>query len=298
MAIMKKLILSEEWEKGEAFRQSSLKYMREHPYSPEHWEEQKRKNDEIRRQNIDGQMPRLIVIPDVHGRTFWKKALDSDLPVVFLGDYLDPYPDEGITPEDALQNFRDIIAFARENPDRVTLLLGNHTLHYIGLSADAARFDYDNSREIYSLIRDNKPLFQFAFRWGDTLLTHAGVNSFWLESHDIADDIEAIEKHLNRNWEISDRFLDDPLYLGCLKDDRGEIGRSRGGRYLVGSPDWNDLRDMFDSSCLQGYIQVFGHTQLCKTGAVFAYDNWICCDSREAFVWNGKELSVFQPDLA
>lgn len=243
-------------------------------------------------------MSKIIVIPDVHGRTFWKKALDSDLPVVFLGDYLDPYPDEGITPEEALKNFKDIIAFARENPDRVTLLLGNHTLHYVGLSADAARFDYDNSREIYSLVRDNRPLFRFAFRWGDALFTHAGVNSIWLKSHGIPDDMDAIEKHLNRSWEITDRFLDDPLYLGSLKDDRGEIGWSRGGRYPVGSPDWNDLEDMPGSSCLQGHIQIFGHTQLRKTGAVVTDDNWICCDSREVFIWDGKDLTVFQPALA
>lgn len=243
-------------------------------------------------------MSKIIVIPDVHGRTFWRKALDSDLPVVFLGDCLDPYPGEGITPEEALENFRDIIAFAVENPDRVTLLLGNHTLHYIGLSADAARFDYANSREIYSLVRDNKPLFRFAFRWGDVLFTHAGVNSFWLESHGIPDDMDAIEKHLNRSWEITDRFLGDPLHLGSLEDDRGEIGWSRGGMCPAGSPDWNDLEDMPGSSCLHGHIQIFGHTQLRKTGAVISYDNWICCDSREAFVWDGKNLTIFQPALA
>ena len=53
----------------------------------------------------------ILVIPDVHGRTFWKEAIVKypDLPVVFLGDYLDPYAYENITQEDALAKFqRDI----------------------------------------------------------------------------------------------------------------------------------------------------------------------------------------------
>lgn len=41
---------------------------------------------------------RYTIIPDVHGRPFWRDAvLDVDTtPVVFLGDYLDPYPQDGV----------------------------------------------------------------------------------------------------------------------------------------------------------------------------------------------------------
>ncbi len=107
--------------------------------------------------------------------------------------------------------------------------------------------------------------------------------------------MDAIEKHLNRSWEITDRFLDDPLHLGSMEDYRGEIGWSRGGSCPAGSPNWNDMEAMPGSSCLHGYIQIFGHTYLRKTGAVVTDDNWICCDSRKAFVWDGKNLTVFQP---
>ena len=30
--------------------------------------------------------PTLIIVPDIHGRTFWKKIFDYDSEVVFLGD--------------------------------------------------------------------------------------------------------------------------------------------------------------------------------------------------------------------
>lgn len=56
-------------------------------------------------------MKEIIAIPDIHGRTFWKIVENdkSDSTIVFLGDYLDPYPHEKITFEDALVNFEEII---------------------------------------------------------------------------------------------------------------------------------------------------------------------------------------------
>ena len=48
----------------------------------------------------------ILIIPDVHGREFWKEAKDYPGKIVFLGDYLDPYTYyEGITTEQALENF-------------------------------------------------------------------------------------------------------------------------------------------------------------------------------------------------
>jgi hypothetical protein len=54
----------------------------------------------------------MIVIPDVHGRTFWRQAVNEYLGkehILFLGDYLDPYTYEGITPTDAYKVFHEII---------------------------------------------------------------------------------------------------------------------------------------------------------------------------------------------
>lgn len=49
-------------------------------------------------------MKRVLIIPVIHGRIFWKEdvtAMMADIDnhvidVVFLGDYVDPYPQEGI----------------------------------------------------------------------------------------------------------------------------------------------------------------------------------------------------------
>lgn len=64
---------------------------------------------------------------------FWRSAVQKypDLPTIFLGDYLDPYTYyDGILPSEALEEFNDILHFKKQNSDRVTLLLGNHDVHY------------------------------------------------------------------------------------------------------------------------------------------------------------------------
>ena len=72
---------------------------------------------------------KVIIVPDVHGRTFWrlaKEKVDEVDKIVFLGDYLDPYPAEGITTEDAIKEFEEIIEFKKNYNDKVILLYGNH----------------------------------------------------------------------------------------------------------------------------------------------------------------------------
>ena len=41
---------------------------------------------------------KVLVIPDVHSRKFWRKAIADNIgnvdKIIFLGDYLDPYENE------------------------------------------------------------------------------------------------------------------------------------------------------------------------------------------------------------
>ena len=73
-------------------------------------------------------MEKIIIIPDVHGRTFWKDAVYKyrnveGVHIVFLGDYLDAYKDiDGIEAEDAIANFEEIIDVAR-SANNITLLI-------------------------------------------------------------------------------------------------------------------------------------------------------------------------------
>ena len=59
------------------------------------------------------QKKRILVVPDIHGRIFWKAPVMKDLDtvdrVVFLGDFLDPYKDENQIADDIFQNLMEII---------------------------------------------------------------------------------------------------------------------------------------------------------------------------------------------
>ena len=63
------------------------------------------------KQKMENMKNRVLVVPDVHGRTFWKEEVSKWLEdvdkVVFLGDYLDPY--EYHLPDALFANLMEII---------------------------------------------------------------------------------------------------------------------------------------------------------------------------------------------
>ena len=99
----------------------------------------------------------ILVIPDLHGRPFWREAaLGADgRHIVFLGDYADPFPDEGLSPEQALAELEAVISLKREHPDKTSLLLGNHDLQYLWPDFPKTRFDERNARRYASLYMEN-----------------------------------------------------------------------------------------------------------------------------------------------
>ena len=227
----------------------------------------------------------MIIIPDVHGRTFWRKAVKEymgDEPILFLGDYLDPYAYEEITPADAFEVFHEIMDIKKSNPEAVTLLLGNHDLHYLNSVMEGGRLDYTRKNQIIMDITCNASFFQIAasatIGSKKYLFTHAGVKGGWLQKHkeelgnptsgDLAD-------CLNSLWLDIDRR---PLLLEMLAD----VPYSRWGSSLYGSPVWNDADDIDDTQEeVPGYVQVFGHTQQASKPVIGQH--FMCLDVRCAF---------------
>ena len=69
----------------------------------------------------------ILVIPDVHGREFWKEVVDCKKyeRIIFLGDYKEPYDIEGIDDEMTVDNLKSIITHKHSNTDNVILQLVN-----------------------------------------------------------------------------------------------------------------------------------------------------------------------------
>lgn len=72
---------------------------------------------------------KILVLGDLHCRLFWREAVESwDDYIIFLGDYIDPYPYEFEKEPNPIDTLLDVLNFKDRNQDRVTLLLGNHKL--------------------------------------------------------------------------------------------------------------------------------------------------------------------------
>ena len=225
---------------------------------------------------------RILVVPDVHGRTFWKepvnKYFDQVDRIVFLGDYLDPYRDEGEehTPESVYDNLMEIIQLKLDYKEKVILLKGNHDQHYSSRRfydlARGSRCDKLNWDKYHKVFNQNRDLFQLAYLENvkDTpyVFTHAGLTVYWLN------------KVNSKVWRLSDRdisianqdIIDRINQLDSYDAGQDMLSIVGKGRSLfrgekTGSVLWADIEEHPIATAPKAYgldraFQVFGHTRL------------------------------------
>lgn len=258
----------------------------------------------------------MIIIPDVHGRLFWKEAVAAAKEgekIIFLGDYLDPYSYEfeedpqmsqfaetyETRSNHVLNNFKEIIEFKKQNPDRVVLLLGNHDCTYaISTEICDCRRDKLNFEEICKLFKDNIRLFSLAYyeraENKEYVFSHAGIHREYAVNV-FGEDVEDSIANAVKSFEY--QFIDQNY--GVL-DTLSRCSWYRGGWAKTGSLVWADVRewvkghnfDEVEVPAEYDAYQIFGHTQLNKDPIIT--DKFACLDCRRAFRFeNGKfyELS-------
>lgn len=263
-----------------------------------------------------------LIIPDVHGRKFWKTAIDKfpkseypNLVIVFLGDYVDPYDFEGITRKQAIDNFQEIINMAKSD-NRIHLLIGNHDMHYWYDARYKSRVDLQNYDKIKNMFLDNFDIFNVAYEEivnGEKYIyTHAGVSSFWLKHLHFMGQISCdnnkkyyVDKNGNKTKKISDEQLPfcemlrdmtpDADKLNKMKDNfQGQANLwmpsfARGGDYQNGSCIWEDLSEWaYEGMEIPGLWQIFGHSRWAKSDPDDAYINkerkFACVDTASAWI--------------
>lgn len=202
---------------------------------------------------------RILVIPDLHGKSRWKYAVEQLTfdKVVFVGDYTDCFYH---TNNDIIENLRNVVEFAMQT--KSILLMGNHDLQY-AYSAGPSDVNYRCSGyrpEIAFMLRhifeSNKSLFQVCYLEPNTklLFSHAGISSKWWKSvsqqlieQDWIADVDTIADILNKTNQTSNQYL---LHV---------VGWSRGGSKPAGGLTWADKTET-QSGIIKGYHQIVGHT--------------------------------------
>lgn len=203
------------------------------------------------------------MFPDLHGRDFWKKALANSCEwtanrLIFLGDYFDPYPSEGIAPTDAIRNWWELQLTLRQHPDKeVVFLMGNHDAHYVSATfrrlAQGNRFSARWRATISVLLSsvDLQIAHETRINGKRILFTHAGLTYPWYLAHRniigelSADNLNGLTKR-EEGWE-------------ALAD----ISAFRNGYEAYGSVLWAD-RGEFTHDALEGVPfdrQIVGHNQ-------------------------------------
>ena len=239
---------------------------------------------------------KVLIIPDVHGRTFWKDAIKGreDWKIIFLGDYLDPYCYEGINYEMALDNFKDILDFKRAHPENVTLLIGNHDCTYVyngGQDICNCRADIKNWSKIHDIFKENLKLFALAeeLEIGKRkyVFSHAPILEKWYDDFGLYKG-NIVDTLNNQLYATDAKFF---AALACVDGYRGGYGDA-------GSIVWADVRTVMGKKILpNGDYPIFGHTQLEKNPILT--DNFACLDCRRAFILDTdgkiKELDGKKP---
>ncbi len=228
----------------------------------------------------------MIVIPDIHGRTFWKEAVkdrENEL-IIFLGDYLDPYTGlEDITKEDAYNNFIEILEFKKAHMDNVILLIGNHDCTYaIGTNICDCRADYARKKDISKLFDDNKDLFQLAYEviidGKKYIFSHAGIHQGYFQAcFGKEEDINNAVKLFN------DAYKEDNY---GLLNTLGIVSGYRGGWSRYGSIVWADIREFLNNPETFAY-QIVGHTQM--RGPIVT-DTIAALDCHRAFIFDNGNI--------
>lgn len=216
-------------------------------------------------------MSKILIVPDVHGRKFWHKAeemIDEVDQVVFLGDYLDPYPHEGITFDDSIKELGSILDFKEKYSDKVTLLVGNHDMHYIVKEfMDCSRLNRYHRLAMHDFFMNNIDKFQLICIMNGYLFSHAGVYLEWTKKYEITfKELLDFKSFLEKRWQT----LEDVSY-------------TRGGWDKVGSCVWADIRESVQNELPAVFNkQIVGHTQM--ESKPYITTKIACLDVRKCFI--------------
>lgn len=231
-------------------------------------------------------MSKVLVVPDVHGRTFWKKPCEEwNGEIIFLGDFFDPYPQENI--ENPYENSKQAINFILDNKERCSILLGNHDAHYI-FPSFIRSWRYSNDPEPREWLNKIKDLMKGALIKDEVIFTHAGITEGWAEDF-LYRWMEHEDLDCDSVLETAQIIQDTPLssydknYINSLS----MIGPSRGGIDGIGSCVWADITEHFTRK-LSGFspktyskFQVFGHTWVKKP---IIQESFACLDVQKCFI--------------
>jgi len=227
---------------------------------------------------------KIVAVGDTHGRNLWKliSTIESDADkFIFIGDYFDSR--DNISASEQIENFKQILAFKKENPDKVVLLIGNHDFHYLkGCGETYSGYQQYAAMDINEVLQPavSSGHMQICYIHDEFIFTHAGITNTWAENNEI--DLYNIEESVNiklmKNME-------------SFKFEYGE-NLDRSGDDITQSPIWVRIPSLF-RDMIKGFTYVVGHTtvrQMHMASNIIAID---CLGTSEEYlvIQNGEAFA-------
>ena len=193
---------------------------------------------------------KIIVIGDIHGRDSWMKIVeqnpDADL-FVFVGDYFDSFTIPALS---QINNFKLILNFRDENPDKVILLFGNHDFHYTsGCVGHYTGFDYsvyyNMKLDLEKSIREE--IVKICYIYENILFSHAGLTNTWCANNNV--DLDNLEENLNQI------LIYKPHLFAFKSGDK----RDKYGDDVTQGPLWVREKSLKEDG-LSDYVHIVGHS--------------------------------------
>jgi hypothetical protein len=175
-----------------------------------------------------------------------EQNLDADL-FVFMGDYFDSFT---IPALEQINNFKLILKFRDENPDKVILLFGNHDFHYTsGCIGNYTGFDYsvyyNMKLDLEKSIREE--IVKVCYINENILFSHAGLTKTWCENNNV--DLDNLEDSLNQI------LIYKPYLFAFKSGDR----RDKYGDDVTQGPLWVREKSLQEDG-LKDYVHIVGHS--------------------------------------
>lgn len=204
---------------------------------------------------------KILSVGDSHGSSMplsiAKKYLSSVDKIVFEGDYVDSFNSKWETGQE--ENLNNILAFKKENPDKVVLLWGNHDFSYISDSNVSGHQQF-HAMDIGEFFKKNFDLFDIVFIQDKWIFSHAGVSQAWLDdempSYMRIWENEEFETNLDpipSVYQIKDWFTNSPMRFDHRSGDPCGDNKVEGCLWIRPAS--------LLLNGVEGFNQVVGHTE-------------------------------------
>lgn len=217
---------------------------------------------------------KYLFVGDVHNHSYiFDEVTELDYQynfdrIIFMGDYVDDWDTDN---HKSLETLEKVIQLKKSNPDKYTLLWGNHENSYVGYKCSGHHIELEDLMEMK--LKENIECFDFYTKAEceneDYYCTHAGITNDYIKTA-CTNNWEADLHDMNKNKLNSFDLLHRITY-------------SRGGCNDYSSFLWTDIKEHIQFNLLQEPIvshQIIGHSPV-KT--IKRYDNFIFVDTHSTF---------------